>query len=55
MGAISPNPYVTDEVFEEFKKNIMAPTLKGIQNEGMDFEGVIFFWTDDYKERGIPA
>ena len=43
MGVISPNPYVTDEVFEEFKKNIMAPTLKGIQNEGMDFEGVIFF------------
>ena len=43
MGVISPNPYVTDEVFEEFKKNIMAPTLKGIRNEGMDFEGVIFF------------
>ena len=43
MGVISPNPYVTDEVFEEFKKNIMEPTLKGIQNEGMDFEGVIFF------------
>ena len=43
MGAISPNPYVTDEVFEEFKKNIMEPTLKGIHSEGMDFAGVIFF------------
>lgn len=43
MGVISPNPYVTNEVFEEFKTGIMEPTLKGIQTEGMDFEGVIFF------------
>ena len=43
MGVISPNPYVTDEIFEEFKKNIMNPTLRGIREEGMDFEGVIFF------------
>ena len=43
MGVISPNPYVTDEIFEEFKKNIIDPTLRGIREEGMDFEGVIFF------------
>ena len=43
MGVISPNPYVTDSIFEEFKNEIMNPTLNGIQNEGMDFEGVIFF------------
>ena len=43
MGVISPNPYVTDEIFEEFKKNIMNPTLRGIREEGMNFEGVIFF------------
>lgn len=43
MGVISPNPYVTDEVFESFKNDIMNPTLKGMQAEGMDFEGVIFF------------
>ena len=43
MGVISPNPYVTDRILEEFKENIMNPTLKGIQAEGMDFEGVIFF------------
>ena len=43
MGVISPNPYVTNEVFESFKNDIMNPTLKGIQAEGMDFEGVIFF------------
>ena len=43
MGVISPNPYVTDEIFEKFKSNIMNPTLKGMQAEGMDFAGVIFF------------
>ena len=43
MGVISPNPYVTDEVFESFKNDIMNPTLKGMQAEGMDFGGVIFF------------
>ena len=43
MGVISPNPYVMNTVFNEFKENIMNPTLKGIQAEGMDFEGVIFF------------
>ena len=43
MGVISPNPYVTNTIFNEFKENIMEPTLKGIQAEGMDFEGVIFF------------
>lgn len=43
MGAISPNPYVTESIFKEFTEKIMKPTLKGIQNEDMDFAGVIFF------------
>ena len=43
MGVISPNPFVTDEIFEKFKSDIMEPTLKGMQAEGMDFAGVIFF------------
>lgn len=43
MGVICPNPYVTEEIFEDFKNNIMLPTLKGIQEEKMDFEGIIFF------------
>jgi phosphoribosylamine--glycine ligase len=43
MGAISPNPYCTKEVFESFKVNIMYPTLKGIWEEDMDYVGVVFF------------
>ncbi|MCB2292587.1 phosphoribosylamine--glycine ligase [Clostridium algoriphilum] len=43
MGAIAPNPYCTKQVLDEFYKNILLPTLKGIQNEVMDYRGIIFF------------
>ncbi|MGM9975211.1 MAG: phosphoribosylamine--glycine ligase [Clostridiaceae bacterium] len=43
MGVIAPNPYVTPEVMEAFNKDILLPTLKGIQEEALDFTGIIFF------------
>ena len=43
MGVLAPNPFVTSEVMEEFEDNIMAKTLTGIQKEGYDFKGIIFF------------
>lgn len=43
MGAISPNPYVTDEIIKSFERDIMLPTLNGIQGENMDYRGIIFF------------
>jgi len=43
MGAIAPNPYCNKEVLDEFYKNILLPTLKGIQEEKMDYTGIIFF------------
>ncbi|MHC1720870.1 MAG: phosphoribosylamine--glycine ligase [Clostridiaceae bacterium] len=43
MGAIAPNPYCTPEILEDFRLNIMLPTLKGIQEEKLDFTGIIFF------------
>ncbi|NLZ47820.1 MAG: phosphoribosylamine--glycine ligase [Clostridiales bacterium] len=43
MGVISPNPYCSEEVLESFKKDIMLPTLKGIQEEKLDYIGIIFF------------
>lgn len=43
MGVLAPNPYVTDEVMKDFEDNIMARTLEGIQKEGFDFKGIIFF------------
>jgi phosphoribosylamine---glycine ligase len=43
MGAVSPNPYCTEEVLKSFKTDIMYPTLKGIWEEDMDYVGVLFF------------
>lgn len=43
MGVISPNPYITDEVLRSFEKDILFPTLRGIQGENMDYKGIIFF------------
>ena len=43
MGVIAPNPYVTEEVMEAFNRDILEPTLRGIQAEELDYTGIIFF------------
>lgn len=43
MGVIAPNPYVTEEVYKAFQKDILKPTLEGMQQENMNFAGIIFF------------
>ncbi|OFI06285.1 phosphoribosylamine--glycine ligase [Clostridium acetireducens DSM 10703] len=43
MGSIAPNPYCTKRVLREFDKDILQPTLKGIQEENLDFKGIVFF------------
>jgi phosphoribosylamine--glycine ligase len=43
MGAVCPNRHFTKEVMNDFIKNIMKPTLKGIQKLKLDFHGFLFF------------
>lgn len=43
MGVICPNNYATIEVIEDFKNNIMIPTLEGIKAMKMDYKGFLFF------------
>jgi phosphoribosylamine--glycine ligase len=43
MGAYAPAPVVTKQIEEDFKTEIMEPTLKALQSEGLDFKGVIYF------------
>jgi phosphoribosylamine--glycine ligase len=43
MGSICPNPYVTKDVMEDFKVNIMDKTLEGIKKTKMNFKGFVFF------------
>lgn len=43
MGAISPVPFADDAFMNRIREQIIEPTLKGIQAEGMQYEGFIFF------------
>jgi phosphoribosylamine--glycine ligase len=42
MGAYAPTPLATPEIYEKVKEKIIKPTLKGMQEEGAPFEGVLF-------------
>ncbi|MDC7233439.1 MAG: phosphoribosylglycinamide synthetase C domain-containing protein, partial [Spirochaetales bacterium] len=43
MGVIAPNPYVDERVMSLFSTEIMEPTIRGLEEEGLQFAGVIFF------------
>ncbi|MXV37354.1 phosphoribosylamine--glycine ligase [Flavobacteriaceae bacterium Ap0902] len=43
MGVIAPNPLFTDAHFQEFVKDILEPTAKGLAEDGLTFSGIIFF------------
>lgn len=43
MGAVCPHPSMTAAHWQAFEQDILKPTLAGMQAEGMDFAGVIFF------------
>lgn len=42
MGSYSPSLVFTDEVKQQLWDRILAPTLKGFQEDGLDFKGVLF-------------
>ncbi|XCB30010.1 phosphoribosylamine--glycine ligase [Arcanobacterium hippocoleae] len=43
MGVIAPNPVFTAEAAAEFAEKIMLPTLAGLQKDGLDFRGCLYF------------
>jgi phosphoribosylamine--glycine ligase len=43
MGAIAPAPDFDGEAQGDFLASILEPTLKGIEAEGLDYRGFIFF------------
>lgn len=43
MGAVCPPQDVTQKIMDEFQKDILEPTLKGLIAEKMDYRGFIFF------------
>jgi phosphoribosylamine--glycine ligase len=43
MGAVAPAPDFSAAAEEDFRRSILKPTLRGIEAEGMDYRGFIFF------------
>jgi phosphoribosylamine--glycine ligase len=43
MGAIAPVPDFTVRAYRDFLASVMEPTLRGMEKEGMDYRGFIFF------------
>lgn len=43
MGSVAPSPEFTDAHYQDFEKNILAPTLTGLEGAGIHFKGFIFF------------
>lgn len=42
MGSVSPNPFLKDDFEERVNEVVLQPFMKGLQQEGIDYRGVIF-------------
>lgn len=43
MGSISPNPHFTKAHEDRFQQHIVKNSLHGLQEEGLSFQGILFF------------
>ncbi len=42
MGAYSPAPIVTDQLMEQIDQTVLKPFIAGMEQEGIDYKGVIY-------------
>jgi phosphoribosylamine--glycine ligase len=43
MGAFCPVPFYNDSLKTQIEEAVIAPTMKGIQAEGFNFHGIVYF------------
>lgn len=42
MGAISPVPFADEKLMKKIEEQIVKPTIKGLQNDGIEYKGFVF-------------
>lgn len=42
MGAVSPVPFATPELMERIDREVVQPSVKGLEKDGIDFVGFLF-------------
>jgi phosphoribosylamine--glycine ligase len=42
MGAYSPTPLITDELFAQIKETVLSPMINGLAKEGRAYKGVLY-------------